>query len=1569
MSSRKTKTPKTTKKQVDEHNKIVDVTDVTNVTNDTKIIDASDIKEVGETIEVGERDKTTNISNETTTNVIANETNNPDIIFNRRRPFNLANALQIPQSESEIASVEFYIIGSDEIKKNSHISVTSKDLFRNGVPFPDGLYDAHMGTTDPAWNCQTCCNRKELCPGHFGHLVLNYPVINPLCIKDVIRWLKVICFRCGNLIIEKDIKCPKSKKLAEYAKIAHGLKNSICHVCTAWHPHINKDKQDPTKILLEKYDAKVLVHQGTMYNHQISLVFNKVSDETVLKLGKPLMSHPRNFVMGIIPIPPNTVRPDIKISGGIRSNNNDITTAAKKIVEINETLPIVIPDVVPFELDRKYTNLNLLYHEMINGSTTGSSKLKVVPEIGKQLASLKSRLPRKPGRIRQNLMGKRVEYMMRSVITCDNSLKINEVGVPIQIARNIQIPVTVQEYNRDLLLLYFLNGTKNYPGCTKIWKKSTNHWHSINIIQDDFQLEIGDVIMRDLITGDYMNFNRQPSLRFASISSHRIVVLDEGSTLRMNVSACNLYNADFDGDQMNGLVPRSTQAINESSQLAAVSRWFISYQDSNPMIGCFQDGLIGIAELSRNDVMIDRYHVMQLLGSLIDSFIGKDFISQITTNKTMTSKELISACLPKINFKRNSSFFKDEYTKFIKYDTAEITVKIERGKMVSGVLDKSSVGQGVGGNMLQLIHNEYGARFVLELTHNLQQLATNYLFANGYTISIKDLVLNPKDLEGIHQIASSIIDEANMITEKLNAGNIIPPIGMTTYEFYEALSMNALNSGDAFMEFILRSINPRENNMFKLIMHGSKGKPNNFYSISSSIGQVNIDGERISQLFGYKRTLPYFTRFDTSAPSRGYIGNSFMSGVNITEFFLASMEARVTIIRKALSTSVTGEQNRKSIKNLENIVVDNCYKSVKARAIIQLLYGEDGLDPRRIEIVSFSQLFLSDTEFEKMYLANRGMFAPVFSNKELDKKLQEEYGALLKARKYYRDTFMKIIIQRDNMLMPDKMHMPVNVKRIMDDVIYATGAIDLAKVTANDTNNKSKSTKSTKSTNGSKGVKSMSVDSNNTILDPFVAIDKVDKFLASLPYVLINEIQERLQSRIPIHIEKAFELFKVLVRINLSTTQLVINKITIPMLDTILNKIKSTYMKALIDYGCAVGIIAAQSLSEPLTQFVLDSHHRAGGAGGAKKTSGIKRIKEIMGAQPTKSMANPVMFIMVKEQYRENENKVREIANHIEMLPFERFVKRWHIFFENYKEPIHPDFKDEVQMIKNFERHNPGIKIPKNLIKWCIRYELDKPSLILKNMKLETIINKLEDVINEAFIVYTPENADRVIVRIYLMNTAAKKNTTMNIDQMENIHKKIMNLTIRGVEGIYTTSVITAVKSKIQPDGSINNLNKIFAISTNGTNIMKIIENEFIDPELVQTDSIEEIYNIYGIEAARQKIINELKVELKDTCSHRHFTIYADEMTQTGVVTSIERAGLKKRDASGILLRMSTGSPMEVLQEGAINNITDIVDGMSAPLMVGKSPNVGSTYNKFHINEEFVKRNRINAQSILQSIT
>jgi hypothetical protein len=246
---------------------------------------------------------------------------------------------------------------------------------------------------------------------------------------------------------------------------------------------------------------------------------------------------------------------------------------------------------------------------------------------------------------------------------------------------------------------------------------------------------------------------------------------------------------------------------------------------------------------------------------------------------------------------------------------------------------------------------------------------------------------------------------------------------------------------------------------------------------------------------------------------------------------------------------------------------------------------------------------------------------------------------------------------------------------------------------------------------------------------------------------------------------------------------------------------------------------------------------------------------------------------------------------------------------------------------------------------------------------METIYAILRKSFPAVYIIYTTDNADQLILRIYIRNVISKKQ--ISVDFMNELAAKILDTVIRGVEGIKAAYVQEKSKTIRQEDGSLAN-ETVYLIFTDGTNLEYILENPYIEQESVQSDSIIETYEIFDIMAARQKIISELKHQIEGP-SNRHYDIYANEMTYSGVVTSIDRYGSAKRD-SLLMVRVSDSSQINVLTEGAVNGALDNLNSISGPVMFGKNPEIGDLYNTFIIDEEFVKSQYKSAEDILSDL-
>jgi len=209
---------------------------------------------------------------------------------------------------------------------------------------------------------------------------------------------------------------------------------------------------------------------------------------------------------------------------------------------------------------------------------------------------------------------------------------------------------------------------------------------------------------------------------------------------------------------------------------------------------------------------------------------------------------------------------------------------------------------------------------------------------------------------------------------------------------------------------------------------------------------------------------------------------------------------------------------------------------------------------------------------------------------------------------------------------------------------------------------------------------------------------------------------------------------------------------------------------------------------------------------------------------------------------------------------------------------------------------------------------------------------------------------------VYIQSIAFKKTKIVNLDFVHSVLKaNVLESIIRGIDGIMSTDTSAKIaRSDISEDGSIKKINKN-VVMTDGTNLAEIMCNEFVDPYQTQSDSILEINQLLGIEAANNAIVIQLS-SMMPSADAKYYRVYADSMTSTGAVSSIDRQGIQAREKQNALLLLSNSHPLQVLEDIAINGTTANCDKTtSQALMVGSVPKQCSNFNKVIVNKAFMQ--------------
>ncbi|CAM9308504.1 unnamed protein product, partial [Sphacelaria rigidula] len=518
-------------------------------------------------------------------------------------------------------------------------------------------------------------------------------------------------------------------------------------------------------------------------------IFKNISEEDMKILGlHPEYSRPDWLVITVLPVPPPHVRPSVALDAGARSED-DLTHQLVNICKANMRLEASVRTGEPAHIVEAF-ELLLQYKVAALFDNERAGQPQETQRSGKPLKTLRQRLKGKEGRIRGNLMGKRVDFSARTVITADPNLGIDQVGVPRSIALNLTVPELVTAFNVDEMAELVARGPLEHPGARYIVRHDGVRVDLRYVRnKNSLTLQYGYAVERHLRDDDIIIFNRQPSLHKMSIMGHRVKVLD-WSTFRMNLSVTSPYNADFDGDEMNLHVPQSLVAKAEAQELMMVPRNIVSPQSNKPVMGIVQDSLLGVCRMTKRDTFIERDLVMNLL-MWVESWDGKVPTPAILKPKPMwTGKQLFSTICPKINFKATANGHPKGDNPLNNSDTE---VVVHEGDLIMGHVDKKTVGSSAQG-LIHISWLEKGWDITRLFMNLVQKLVNNWLVATSFSIGVADTVADTETIMTIGSIIDTAKRNVQSLVEQGQKGELTMQPGKSMMESLEASINKVLNT-------------------------------------------------------------------------------------------------------------------------------------------------------------------------------------------------------------------------------------------------------------------------------------------------------------------------------------------------------------------------------------------------------------------------------------------------------------------------------------------------------------------------------------------------------------------------------------------------------------------------------------------------------------------------------------------------------------------------------------------------------------------------------------------------------
>ncbi|AEO53346.1 hypothetical protein MYCTH_2294525 [Thermothelomyces thermophilus ATCC 42464] len=1450
----------------------------------------------------------------------------------------------------EIKEIQFGLLSPEEIKGMSvcHIVYPETMDETRTKPRDGGLNDPLLGSVDRQFKCKTCTENMTECPGHFGHIELARPVFHPGFIRRTKKLLEMVCHNCSKVLADRsdpqyaaamrirdpkvrfkrvwDIckskrRCdndpPKQAEDGEYNLNGTGDRPVEGHGgCGNIQPVIRQQALTLWGSIETKDEDGVKTKEKKIITPEMALnIFRRMSDEEMIDIGINIsQARPEWMIITVLPVPPPPVRPSISMDGtgtGLR-NEDDLTYKLGDIIRANGNVRQAIAEGSPQHIITDFENL-LQYHVATYMDNDIAGQPQALQKSGRPVKAIRARLKGKEGRLRGNLMGKRVDFSARTVITGDANISLDEVGVPRSIARTLTYPETVTPYNIAKLTKLVQNGPNEHPGARFVVRSDgtrldlRHHRRATGI-----QLEYGWKVERHLMDGDYIIFNRQPSLHKESMMGHRVRVMPY-STFRLNLSVTSPYNADFDGDEMNLHVPQTEETRAEVKELCMVPLNIVSPQRNGPLMGIVQDTLAGVYKLCRRDVFLTKEEVMNIMLWVPDwdGIIPLPAIHK--PRPRWTGKQIISLIIPSIINIHMPSEQQDKDHPF-----EDDGLLIQQGELMFGLLSKKSVGAS-GGGIVHLCYNELGPQGAMDFLNGCQRVVNYWLLHNGFSIGIGDTIPDEVTIGLIQKHINDEKAEVARLTQQATNNELEPLPGMNIRETFENKVSTALNKArDKAGTSTQKSLKDL-NNAVIMARSGSKGSSINISQMTALVGQQIVEGKRIP--FGFKyRTLPHFTKDDYSPEARGFVENSYLRGLTPSEFFFHAMAGREGLIDTAVKTAETGYIQRRLVKALED--AEARYDGTVRNSlgdIIQFVYGEDGLDGLAIERQRVDHMNLSNKNFEKRFrldVMDEAASSSILDSLEYGREmasdpavqelLDQEYEQLLADRELVRQ------INRRKMA-DDYMQLPLNVARIIET------AKKLFKVD----------------------------DSQRSDLTPNDVIPAVRALLDRMVVVRGDDIISKEADY------NSTLLFKIQLRSRLAYKRLAVEqRINKLAFEHILGELENRWARSMVAPGEMVGVLAAQSIGEPATQMTLNTFHFAG-VSSKNVTLGVPRLKEILNVAKDIKTPSMVVYLDYANATQEDAKRMRSAVEHTSLRSVTAVTE---IYYDpDITSTVIPEDYDMVESYFLIPDSSDQDSI-ENQSRWLLRLTLDRQKMLDKGLRVEDVAARIkEEYKKDVAVIFSDNNAEEMVIRIRVIRQDDDKdedgNKIIEDDVMlKRLEKHLLdNCTLRGVPGIERAFLNKGVKLAVLPDGS-QVANKEtpecmeWYLDTQGTSLREVLTIEGVDTRRTYTNDLYQIVDVFGIEAARAALMQELTQVLAfggSYVNHRHLALLVDVMTYRGSIAAVTRHGINRAD-TGALMRCSFEETVEILLEAAAVGELDDCRGISENVMLGQMAPMGT---------------------------
>ena len=1436
------------------------------------------------------------------------------------------------------------------MRSMSVVQITNASTYDHGVPKTGGLQDARMGSMDRSILCQTC--HMSHCAGHYGLLDFPMRVYFPGHVKRLVFLLRCICPACCSAIFSKDQvsnilenTAPGIDRLKSISDFCRSKIPECSHCGTSMPQYTENNRilivRSFTKESLQKMcEAERTYYSKRLYPDEVYSILNKISDEVLQMLGfTPSISHPKSAVLNCILVLPPAQRPTLRIAdGGKGRGEDDMTMLYQDVIRAKLDLEQKIEkNEKEDQLFLAFAKMQLMVACLIKNTLRKTVDIKgLVDRSGarggvRTMRDLEHRLKGKTGRLRGTLNAKRTDFSARTVVGIDMTQDIWKLGIPETRMKTLTVPEKATQINMSDLQDRIVRGASAKDGAVNILQPIAGQEPRIvflGLMNEEQRrtlaasLRVGWIVERHIKNGDWVLFNRQPTLHKMNMQAFQVYGI-KGLTFRLPLPATRPFNADYDGDEMNMHVPQSIQAIAEAQELMAVPHHMISPSNTASIIAPVQETLVSIYRLTRRDALLTRDAFMQLMAQIDYSATDPDysiqpFSTSFSANVPVpailkspkgprwTGKQILQCLLPKTvqltRAVRDGDMTNNDHW----LGEKEEIVVVRNGDLLLGRLCKATIGGGAS-----LVHNLWkdvspwaAAKFVSDV----QRIGNYWNQVDALCIGIRDCMTDDSVQLKVDDLVAAAMSKADSVEATKFPADV-------KEMRISGIVQDVLRSAGAL---VLKNID-QSSALATVVTSGSKGNALNLSQIAAVVGQQSINGRRVQHRpsrVGH-RGLICFKPNDRRPEALGFVSTSYLMGQTESEFYHCMMAGREGIVATAIGTATSGYNQRKMVKIQEGqIVAYDRSVRVTNHDIISLHYGGDDYDATCLERVKIPAVRFSDASIASL------------SSYALEKEL------CLRARDHLRFLSRPLIPGDWN----GTMALPFHMTRLQDQVL-AHFANETRKSDCGTSKSDSDSSISITQDIHAMWLKSM-----------FKMLTTLHGCSSATLKDFLSDGETALQRDRP-----WIKAFSVIV-LSWTFSVMLESKFTIAHAKWLKRQIGEKIRKALVAPGEAVGTIGATSIGEPSTQGALNVFHFSGIAE-KNAMAGVDRFKDLINAAKARDKCNLTALAQdeteagrLARQFKSvylssilERSNIKNAQEETILARREKLILPW---VRTWLTPLASKLDKAKLLEATMRRCLTSANAEDQGKEFVVEYTLNKRKALVEKISPKDVAVKIREILLDNALVTASEDFEKewtIRIRPFGFDAFCVGNLFDSRSACEALLDGLRSqCLVRGLSWISDSYVTNYAADEVVLGGGLGRAS-FKRVGTLGTDLYEA-SWAMQDTSLLWSNDVQEVSQILGIEAATLLNHAELQRVLSFDSTYvdpRHTLLLADTMSRCGSVAALNRHKMEELGSS-LLQRASFEQTLPVLEEAAFFNRKDPLSGSLERQIVGLPLRVGT---------------------------